>query len=73
MEFNREYICSLMPQISKEEKQINKQWKKIQNEIISRAKRGYNTYCCYYWHYEEKIWKLLRENGFQVYVDWMSN
>lgn len=72
MEFNREYICSLMPQISKEEKRINKQWKEIQNEIISRAKHGYNTYSCWYGHYEEIIWKLLKENSFQVYIDWTS-
>lgn len=71
--FNKDYILSLMPKLNQEEKKINKQWNCIQKEIISRAKRGYNTYYCYYWEYEEKIWKLLRENDFQVYVDWISN
>ena len=73
MKFNREYVCSIMPDsLLKEEQQITKQWKKIQKEIIWRAKRGFHTYNCWYGHYDDKIYDLLKQNNFQVNTDWAS-
>lgn len=73
MEFNRDYVLSLMPnKLSKEEQIINKQWDKIQKEIIRRAKNNYHTYYCYYWDYDDKILELLKINNFKVYIDYFS-
>lgn len=70
--FNKDYILSLMPKVSQEEKRFNKQWNRIQKEITSRAKRGFHTYNCWYGHYDDEIYKLLEENNFTVYKDWHS-
>ena len=70
--FNKDYVLSLMPKSSQEEKRFNKQWNYIQKEIISRAKRGFHTYNCWYARYDDKIYKLLKENNFIVYQDWQS-
>lgn len=67
---NAEEIQKLMPKgLSREEKYLERQMKKMERHIIRRAKRNFSNYLCYIWDYPDKVYQCLREQNFNVEYD----
>ena len=64
---NAEEAQKLMPKgLSREEKYLERQMKKMERHIIWRAKHNFSNYLCYICDYPDKVYQCLREQNFNV-------